>query len=60
MCRRFVILAQTSSDQLTLLNLTAADKKLQQLPEYSDLLQLFITQEVGFLPTVSTQSLCAG
>ena len=40
------MLAPASSDQITLLNLTAADKKLEQLPEYKELLQTFITQEV--------------
>ena len=42
----FVVLAATSSDQVTLLNSTAADKKLEGLPEYKELLQTFITQEV--------------
>ena len=46
-CFRFVVLSPASSDQVTLLNLTAADKKLEELPVYKDLLQLFITQEVG-------------
>ena len=41
------MLSPASSDQVTLLNLTAADKKLDELPVYKDLLQLFITQEVG-------------
>lgn len=43
----FVVLAATSSDQVTLLNGTAADKKLDGLPDYKELLQTFITQEVG-------------
>jgi len=42
----FVVLAATSSDQVTLLNVTAADKKLDGLPEYKELLQTFITKEV--------------
>ena len=42
----FVVLAATSSDQVTLLNGTAADKKLDGLPDYKELLQTFITQEV--------------
>jgi hypothetical protein len=42
-----VVLAPASSDQVTLLNLTAADKKLAELPEYKALLQNFITQEVN-------------
>ena len=42
----FVVLAAASSDQVTLLNGTAADKKLDGLPEYKELLQTFITQEV--------------
>lgn len=41
----FVVLAATSSDQVTLLNSTAADKKLEALPAYKELLQTFITQE---------------
>lgn len=43
---RFVVLARADSDQITLLNLTAADKKLADLPKYKSLLQNFITQEV--------------
>ena len=46
---RYVVLAKADSDQITLLNLTAADKKLADLSEYKDLLQNFITQEVNFL-----------
>ena len=42
----FVVLAATSSDQVTLLNGTAADRKLDGLPDYKELLQTFITQEV--------------
>ena len=41
------MLSPASSDQVTLLNLTVADKKLEELPVYKDLLQLFITQEVA-------------
>lgn len=44
----FVVLAAASSDQVTLLNGTAADKKLDGLPEYKELLQTFITQEVVY------------
>ena len=47
----FVVLAATSSDQVTLLNTTAADKKLHGLTDYKELLQTFITQEVhSFCP----------
>lgn len=50
----FVVLAAASSDQVTLLNTTAADKKLEALPAYKELLQTFITQEVSIHnPTVS-------
>ncbi len=44
----FVVLTPASSDQITLLQTTAADKKLQELPEYKELLQTFITKEVVF------------
>ena len=40
------MLAKADSDQITLLNLTAADKKLAELSKYKSLLQNFITQEV--------------
>lgn len=43
----FVVLAPSSSDQITLLNTTAADKKLTELPLYKDLLSSFLTKEVG-------------
>ena len=43
----YVVLAAASSDQVTLLQTTAADKKLDQLPAYKELLQTFITKEVG-------------
>ncbi len=43
----YVVLASADSDQVTLLNTTAADKKLVELPEYKDLLQTFIVKEVG-------------
>ena len=50
----FVVLAATSSDQVTLLNTTAADKKLEALPVYKELLQTFITQEASpHLPHVN-------
>ena len=42
-----MVLAATSSDQVTLLTSTAADKKLDSLPEYKELLQTFITKEVS-------------
>lgn len=50
------MLAPASSDQVTLLNLTAADKKLGELPEYKALLQNFITQEVSSLPRITLLS----
>ena len=46
---RYVVLAKADSDQITLLNLTAADKKLAELSNYKSLLQNFITQEVSLL-----------
>ena len=45
----FVVLAAASSDQITLLNTTAADKKLEVLPAYTELLQAFITKEARYL-----------
>ena len=42
----FVVLAPASSDQITLLNNTAADRKLSELPLYKDLLSSFLTKEV--------------
>lgn len=56
----FVVLAATSSDQLTLLNTTAADKKLEALPAYKELLQTFITQEASthILPVNRSNSSC--
>ncbi|KAK9826909.1 hypothetical protein WJX81_008396 [Elliptochloris bilobata] len=42
----FVVLAPTSSDQVTLLTDAAATKALEELPAYKDLLQAFITPEV--------------
>ena len=50
----YVVLAPADSDQVTLLNTTAADKKLGELPEYKELLQTLIVKEVG-LPA----SLCS-
>ncbi len=44
----YVILAPASSDQVTLLATTAADKKLVELPAYKELLQSFITKEARF------------
>ena len=43
----YVVLAPPDSDQVTLLNTTAADKKLGELPEYKELLQTLIVKEVG-------------
>ena len=43
----YVVLAPADSDQVTLLNTTAADKKLEELPEYKELLQTLIVKEVG-------------
>ena len=43
----FVVLAPSSSDQITLLNTTATDKKLAELPLYKDLLSSFLTKEVS-------------
>lgn len=42
----YAVLAPASSDQVTLLTTTAADKKLLELPAYKELLQTFITKEV--------------
>ena len=52
------MLAKADSDQITLLNLTAADKKLAELSNYKSLLQNFITQEVRDLSLFSTFSCC--
>ncbi len=43
----YVVLAPAGSEQITLLNTTAADKRLDQLPLHNDLLQAFLTKEVG-------------
>ena len=51
----YVVLASADSDQVTLLNTTAADKKLAELPDYKGLLQTFIVKEVPSLPVS-----CAG
>lgn len=45
-----MVLAPSSSDQITLLNTTAADKKLAELPLYKDLLSSFLTKEVCYAP----------
>jgi 26S proteasome regulatory subunit N5 len=42
----YAVLAPSSSDQVTLLTTTAADKKLLELPAFKELLQTFITKEV--------------
>ena len=44
----YVALASTGTEQITLLETTAADKKLEQLPLYKELLQTFITKEARF------------
>ncbi|CAL5228222.1 g11312 [Coccomyxa viridis] len=44
----YVVLASADSDQVTLLNTTAADKKLVELPDYKELLQTFIVKEVAW------------
>ncbi len=44
----YVVLAPASSDQVTLLETTAADKKLLELPAYKELLQTFTTKEVHY------------
>ena len=46
----YVVLASADSDQVTLLNTTAADKKLVELPDYKELLQTFIVKEVPSSP----------
>ena len=45
----YVVLASTSSEQITLLETTAADKRLEELPLYKELLQTFTTKEVSLL-----------
>ena len=42
----FVVLAPAGPDQITLLNGTAADRKLAELPLYKELLSNFLTKEV--------------
>ena len=42
----FVVLAPAGPDQVTLLNSTAADRKLAELPLYKELLSNFLTKEV--------------
>lgn len=46
----YVVLASADSDQVTLLNTTAADKKLAELPDYKELLQTFLVKEVPSPP----------
>ena len=41
--------AMSSSDQLTLLNLTIADKKINDIPLHKQLLKTFITKEVRWV-----------
>ena len=43
----YAVLAAADSEQVTQLHTTALDKKLEQLPGYKELLQTFITKEVG-------------
>lgn len=47
-----VVLAPADSDQVTLLNLTAADKRLESLPLYKELLATFTTKEVVWWRTL--------
>lgn len=47
-----VVLAPTDSDQVTLLQLTQADKKLSQLPLYKELLTTFSTKELVWYRTL--------
>ena len=42
----YVVLAPNGTEQVTLLNNTAGDKKLEDLPEYKNLLNTFVTKEV--------------
>ena len=51
----FVALAPSCSDQITLLNTTAADKRLVELPMYRDLLSSFLTKEVCSSGTAPSQ-----
>ncbi len=44
---RYVVLAPTDSDQVTLLKLTEADRKLEDLPAYEALLKKFSQKEVS-------------
>ena len=44
---RYVVLAPRDSDQITLLATTEADRKLEELPLYRDLLKKFSSKEVG-------------
>lgn len=50
MCR-YVVLAPNGTEQVTLLNNTASDKKLSDMPEYKALLTTFITNEVSGSPS---------
>lgn len=45
----YVVLASSSSEQITLLETTAGDKRLRELPLYKELLQTFTTKEVQCL-----------
>ena len=61
----YVVLASSSSEQITLLETTAGDKRLQELPVYKELLRTFTTKEVqclkrwSFLPPGSSLWRCA-
>ena len=45
-----MVLAPNGTEQVTLLNNTAEDKKLNDMPEYKQLLDTFITNEATALP----------
>ncbi|KAK9863493.1 hypothetical protein WJX84_011652 [Apatococcus fuscideae] len=51
----YVVLAATSPEQITLLETTAADKRLEQLPIYKELLQTFTTKEIVWWKTLETK-----
>lgn len=51
----FVVLAPTDSHQITLLTNTAAEKKLQELRQYKELLQHFETKEIIWWSTIQSQ-----
>lgn len=49
----YAVLAPPGSEQATLMNLTAADRRLDDMPLYKDLLTSFLTQEVLWWSTLS-------